>query len=634
MKQVAAPTGVFILLLAVYLWTMAPGIFWIDSAAFTACNEILGLPHSPSFPLYTLMGRTVHSLAAADPASASNLFSAATASAGGVVFYLIFWLLLQPSRMPRAVKYAASITGTLFAFLAIPVWQSAVRAEVYSLQMLLSLLVIYMFLKSRIETNPAKKIRFALAAVFFQGLSFANHSLLALATVPLILSLPFLPGSGVIKGIYVRSVGIAVVLFSVALSAYLYLPIRSNQDPAINSGQPKTLPLALKSITRAGEDYLPDSRAVGADYLARTANLGKFIFEQTGGLVILGVIVGLFFAVRQKKVGLLVMAGLIPIGLALTIWAADFKLLNFDIVAYSALPLALFILLAFYGLSHLAGIASERGRIGRAAPAILVLMTVLQFSGNLHACNLSGSAGPDRLAGIILEEAPPYAVLMLNEDNVVLPLWYHCLALGKRRDLAIVSTGGLYRPSYRNELRILYPDLKFPQELKGYRIDNINHAVRSFCNMNSADRPIMVQFGVPGIDPASLVPAGFLFRYSFADSLTESVIKMPMPELLDYIADGATDMLTREFVARNAFNYGVYFDRLGQIREAFRFFRYAIETDDKNPDYLLRLGVAFLNAGRQDEAIMLLQQALKTGEGCPEAERLLKQITGREYGQR
>jgi len=634
MKRFAAPTGVFILLLAVYLWTMAPGIFWIDSAAFTACNEILGLPHSPSFPAYTVMGRTLHALLPVDPATASNLFSAVTAAAAGAIFYLILRLLLQPSAMPEKLKFITSFTGALFAFTAVPIWQSAVRAEVYALQVLISLAIIYSFLKCTRETDSPGKYRWALAAVFFQGLAFANHSLLALITIPLIMAIPFTPGFKAAGGSFMRFAVAGTALFCIALSFYLYLPIRSNQDPFINSGQPKTLSLTLKAITRTGEDYMPDMNPAPIDYFARIKNLGKFIFNQTGVLAILGLVAGLFIAARRKNVILLLLIGLIPLGWALTIWAADFELMNFDIVAYSALPLALFIMMAFYGLSHLAAKAMEKSRLGHYAVVVLIFMVYFQFSENLNACDLSGSAGPDRLAEIILEEAPPHAILMLNEDNVVLPLWYHCLALNQRRDLKIIATGAMYRPSYRDELRTLYPNLKFPPEFEAYKIDNFNRAVKKFCDLNSVNHPIMVQFGVPGIDAASLMPAGFLFRYNGGAFLPEPGIKMPMPELLDYIADGATDLLTREFAARNAFNYGVYFDRLGQTRESFRFFRYAIETDDQNPSYFLRLGIAFLNAGRQDEAIILLKQATLTGSGCPEADRLLKQITDREYGQR
>ncbi len=633
MKQVAAPSGVFGLLLAVYLWTMAPGNFWIDSAAFTACNAILGLPHSPSFPLYTVLGRSVYSLLPTDPATASNLYSAFAAALGGMVLYLILNMLLIPLKTSSGIRSLAAAGGALFAFLAIPVWQSAVRAEVYSLQILLSLTVLFLFLKSSHTGHPPDKIRYALATVFIQGLSMTNHSLLALITLPLIIALPFFIGWQALRSCLLKLMATAVILFCIGISFYLYLPIRSNHDPAINSGQPKTVAAALQSISRTGEDYLPAGPAAKTDYFNRTGKLARFIFDQTGGLILLGLIAGFFIAIRQRQKALLMFTSLIPIGFAITIWAADFRMLNFDIVAYSALPLILAIMLAFYGLSYLAVRASERGRLGRLVPAIFVLMVFFQFSGNLYSSDLSGVGGPDRTAEIILEEAPSKAILLLNEDNVVLPLWYHCLALNKRLDIAVISAGALYRPTYRNELRVLYPNLKYPKEFESYKIENLGRNIVSFCEMNKDQRPIMVQFGVPGIVASDLIPQGFLFRYDPDRTTDETLIKYPSPPLLDYIADGATDLLTIDFVARTAFNYGVYFNKIGQAESAYRFFEYAISADGDNPEYLLQLGIAFLNSGRLDEAILLFEEAASTGDGCPEADVLIKQIKNRKYGQ-
>ena len=103
---------------------------------------------------------------------------------------------------------------------------------------------------------------------------------------------------------------------------------------------------------------------------------------------------------------------------------------------------------------------------------------------------------------------------------------------------------------------------------------------------------------------------------------------------LDSIASGATDVLTKEFIARTAFNFGVYFDRIGNRRSAFHSFKYALETDEDNPEYLLRLGAALYRDGRYGDAVKLLEQATKTGDGCPEAETLLRQIREKELSKR
>jgi hypothetical protein len=633
MKRLAIPSGIFIILMALYLWTMAPGIFWIDSAAFTSCNEILGLPHSPSFPLYTVLGRVIHCLYPGSPAAASNFYSALTASAGGAILYLILSLLLKPINLSVKIRRLASAAGALYAFMLIPVWQSAVRAEVYSLQVLLSMILIYLFVRVAQGRSSPERIRMAIAAVFVQGLSFTNHSLLALITLPMILVLPIFLRDSIDKAKVLKYGALAIFVFSIAVSFYFYLPIRSNQNPAINSGQPKTAAATIKAVTRTGEDYLPVGPEAQIDYSARAVKLAAFVFDQTGGLIFLGLIAGLFMAIRQKLTSILILSCLIPIGLVPTIWAADFQMLNFDIVAYSGLPIIVLVILGILGLGYLAEKAAVKGRVGKFVPLIFVLMVFFQFSGNLYACDLSGTEGPDRLAGIILEEAPPGAVVLLNEDDVLLPLWYYRLALNCRADIAVISAGAIYRPSYRSELKRLYPHLRFPGEFENYKIENLGQTIKSLCELNNPDRPIMIQFGVPGIEASELHPGGFLFRYGPYENPDDNNPKYPSPALLAYIADGATDLLTREFVARTAFNYGVYFDRTGQTEAAYRLFEYAIETDSENPDYLLKLGIAFLKSGQKEKAIILLREAVNTGEGCPQAEDILKNLDkNREFG--
>ena len=632
MRKAFAPAGVFVALMAVYLWTMAPGNFWLDSAAFAACNTILGLPHSPSFPLYTILGRVVDQSLPVSPVAAANLYSALATASAGVVFYLILGMVLGLSRISFGYGRLFAIAGTLVAFWAIPVWQSAVRTEVYALQLLLSLLVIYFAIKAFITDSRNGTVRYFLAAAYCQGLSFANHPLLGIGSLPLIILLPFiLPLPLKLVGI-VKVMVSAVLVCCMALSLYLYLPIRANQDPAINSGQPKTVVAALKAITRSGENYIPDKPTAKVDYFGRGYALIRFVYDQVGSVLLAGLASALIFIFRKRNAIIMALLTAIMFGLAITIWAADFKLYNYDIVAYAALPIVLMICVATWGLYRIMELVSAKRPISRVVPILLCVLAGLQLAGNLYAADLSGTRGPDRLAQAILDESPPNAILLVNEDNVLLPLWYHCLALGERPDLAVISAGALYRPTYRDEIRRLYGDLVYPREFGSERIGNLKAAIQSFCGLNYPRRPIMVQFGVPGINAGQLSPRGFLFQYSDSVSAAQTESDAPSTALVDSIGAGATDLLTRDFIARTAFNYGVYCDRRDLKERAYQFFQYAIETDGTNPEYLLRLGIAFLEAGRQEEAELLLNEAARTGDGCPEAEVILNRLADKRWG--
>ncbi len=630
MKRITAPAAVLLILLALYVWTLAPGNFWVDSAAFTTCNEILGLPHAPSFPLYTITGRVIHTILPVNPAIASNIYSALTSAFGGVVLYYLLLLLIQ--KLVVGVKHIRLTAGcgTIFAFLTLPVWQSSVRAEVYSLQILLMLIVMYTSLKVLLADKNTD-YRFQLIAAFTQGLAFANHSLIALLTVPLV-------GIVLFSGLRsrpirarIKNLAIASVLFFLALSLYLYLPVRANQDPQVNSGQPKTIQQAYNSITRSGEDYLPQNAIPQADYFDRFKNLSIFVFDQTGGLIIVGCIFAIFLAVKRRNRTVYYLFGTSLTGFAVTVWAADFRLYNFDIVAYAAIPLVLLIALAFLGLYYAVQRLRDKPHIARYAPLIFILMAFFEFYGNLYAADLSATSGPDVLAESILQHAPANAIVIVNEDDIVLPLWYHCYALGKRPDIAIISAGALYRPDYRRQVRQNYPNLIYPESFKNRIIKDLPSSLIEFYGANG-NRPIQVQFGTPGFNVEKLYPDGFLFRYT-----EQGIESRPQADeiahIYEAVAGTATDLLTKEFLGRNSFNTGIYFEHLGMPDEAYLFFQYAIEIDDNNPDYLLRLGIAFLDAGRTDDAVALLIQATETGNGCPEAEKILERLEARKFGE-
>lgn len=620
-----APVLVFAILMGIYVWTMVPGNFWVDSAAFAACNAILGLPHSPSFPLYTILGRVMTIILPVDAAVASNLYSALTSAAAGVVLYFILLLLFEPVERLQTIRRVTAASGALFACLTIPVWQSSVRAEVYSLQILLTLVTIFLFIKTT-RAADGRRVAFALATIFIQGLSFTNHSLMALITFPLVLALPFFIPRRQWQGNVLKYIFAGMFAFGLALSVYTYLPVRANQDPAINSGQPKTVKAAFQAISRTGEDYYPPSVTPKVNYLERAGKQARFLFDQTTGLVLLTLFGSLLIAYRERNLPAILLWLLIPIGFAITVWAIDFLMVNFDIVAYTAPTMVLITILAFYCLYRLIVQFQNRDIIRKSAPLILTLLVVSQFSINLFAGDLSGVHGPDRLARSILSRAPANAIIILDDDNAILPLWYHCFVNGERADVALVLSGALYRPTYRGELRHLYPTLKYPPGFSQYKINDIKAAIHQFCELNASDRPILVEFGTSGIEANQLIPDGFLFRYAPSRGAADLKPTEPTTATLDSLVNGTSDLLSKDFVGRMAFNLGVYFQRTQRSDKALDFFQYAINTD-VNPDYLLNLGVAALNAGHRDEAMALLREALKTGDGSAQAEKILGMLS-------
>lgn len=81
--------AVFLVSFAVYWATLARTVGFIDSGELAWASATLGIPHPTGYPLYTLLTHLfVSALPFLEPVVSINLFSAASASAAAVGFFL------------------------------------------------------------------------------------------------------------------------------------------------------------------------------------------------------------------------------------------------------------------------------------------------------------------------------------------------------------------------------------------------------------------------------------------------------------------------------------------------------------------------------------------------------------------
>ncbi len=132
---VAAPIIAVLVLGAVYLATLAPGLTFWDSGELIAAVHSLGIPHPPGTPLYVMLAHGWRELLSPLPtALAVNSFSAlSTALAAGA----LAWLFLRVTRLPWAALGAALAAGAMST-----VWLDANEAEVYAAALLLSMVML------------------------------------------------------------------------------------------------------------------------------------------------------------------------------------------------------------------------------------------------------------------------------------------------------------------------------------------------------------------------------------------------------------------------------------------------------------------------------------------------------------
>ena len=159
--------------LAVYLATLTPSLSYLspDGNELATIPYVLGLAHSPGYPLYTWLGKLFSLLPIGDVAHRINLMSAVLGalSVGGL--YLILIALLPPRGAPRwARRSGSALAALLFAF-APTFWSQSVISEVYSPN-------IFMFALTLIALLHWERTRrdrdFFLVSLIF-GLSLGTH---------------------------------------------------------------------------------------------------------------------------------------------------------------------------------------------------------------------------------------------------------------------------------------------------------------------------------------------------------------------------------------------------------------------------------------------------------------------------
>ena len=191
----------------IYLDTMAPTVSFWDCGEFIAVSHTLSVPHPPGSPLYLLLGRVISLLpitggAALDPilnqpeyhsiAYRINLLSPLATSFANMFLFLIIVRLVVEWRgkikdsADKWIAYGGGLVGSLAIAFSDSHWFNAVEAEVYSMSIFFTAIVVWLILKwsEKVEEGGAGT-RYILIISYMMGLAISVH-MLNLLTIPFI----------------------------------------------------------------------------------------------------------------------------------------------------------------------------------------------------------------------------------------------------------------------------------------------------------------------------------------------------------------------------------------------------------------------------------------------------------------
>ncbi|MHB0877571.1 MAG: protein O-mannosyl-transferase family [Anaerolineae bacterium] len=419
--------------LALYLPLVPRAVLEGDPGEFQFAPYLGGIVHPTGYPLYCIIGWLwSHALPIGDAAYRMNLLSAVLAAcAVGMVCRTGLYL---SQGMSRWVAWPAAAAASL-AFATSPTfWSQSIVAEVYSLHalilaaLLLATLVVAQRLAHPAEMRPPPLWLPALVA----GIGLTHHSTTVLFLPGCALAIVAAGGLRTLHRPAPRDLALAAVALVAPLLLYTYLPLRAPRTPYLvqRLGDGLSLfdnsPAGLLTFVLGG----PFGSALTLDGLpARLLVAGRRALNEMNpllwGLAAAGAVA---LWSRRRAAALALITGLV-------LQVAFSVAYNIGDVQVMYIPVYLVVaILAAVGITAAARV--EQRAILAPALAVAVAVTVLlRLPQAQAAAEASVPAPPADRWPSLLADAPADAVLVSNDRNEIMPLWYYQYVDGRRQDV-------------------------------------------------------------------------------------------------------------------------------------------------------------------------------------------------------
>jgi len=423
---------------ALYLRTLAPTIYNLDSAELTTAAATGGLVRATGYPLYLLIGRFWSLLPLGDVGYRMNLLSAVCGALTVAVGERIL-RRLGVGVWPRLAALGLLAVAQFF-------WALALIAEVYTLHTAILASVILVLLRWAERPTPG---RLALAT-FLVGIGFGNHVATVLAAPGCVW---FVLSAEPRKALEPRSLGLAAAGLAAGLAVYLYLPLLYWTRPEFNyvgffnaAGEFQPVNLA----TLRGLWWLVSGKVFADVMMAYTTpelirEVGHFGAELVRAFMVIGIgpgLAGIVVAWRKSRAlgGLLLLTFTISAGFYI-----NYRVVDKDTMFLPAyLIWALWVGIGYQWLVEWAGQPSPAISAGAARTAVLALKAIMAgavvfaLSWNWPLTDLSDDRSARVRGEKILELARPDA-LIVGWWGTVPVVEYLQLVEGQRPDVLAIN---------------------------------------------------------------------------------------------------------------------------------------------------------------------------------------------------
>ncbi|MBA2292936.1 MAG: DUF2723 domain-containing protein [Gemmatimonadales bacterium] len=296
-----------LIVLVIYLVTLAPSVTFWDAGEFIAAAHGLGIPHPPGTPLFILLAHVWGLLIPfGEYAFRLNLLSAVCGAIAAGCWFLVAHSVMERRMaslgdpVERVLPLGAGAAAASFTAFGFTMWQNAVETEVYAVATLTIAIAAWLTIRWREARETSRGARLLLMVLYLGGISIGNHLLALLVGPAIVVALVAeawarpLSAVGAIRDEWARigvlaavwmlliALGLgssnltiltglmtlgaagwafrqrqaafaatAILIAVIGVTPYLFLYLRAKQGPFLNEADPSTWNALLDVIRRA-----------------------------------------------------------------------------------------------------------------------------------------------------------------------------------------------------------------------------------------------------------------------------------------------------------------------------------------------------------------------------------------------
>jgi len=480
--------SLFIGAAAAFIHCAAPGATPGDAGEFIAAAGTLSIPHSPSFPLYVLVGRAFVAIIPFGSVAYRVVLLSAVCGAGAVA---IIFLAVDTASGRRWLSAVCALAAAATA----PFWLNSLVAEVFAMHAML--VAGFLYLVTLAVSGRVSPERAAVLFGFMGGVAAANHQTI-LFVAPAYAALYALFPS---PARFARTTLLATAFAFLGLTIFLVLPIRSSKNPPLDWGHPTTAARLYRTIMR--KDYGTLSLALGStpnrslvNTVRQTARFSTRVAREAGWPLIAAGLLGLAMGMRRRD-------PTTTAALAMFVFSGPsfFLLGNLPFDGQSdGITLRFYIAPVIALTVGSAALLRARPRVGGVLVLASLVLGVMSGRAEAlaHRCHM---LVPD-FAQAMLRAVPRNGTLFLDGgDDAFYGIAAELYTRGRRPDLRVHDRGGLvFASPYGADFRSLTAEEKVPRR----QAVETAVAARGPLFYSTMDRKIL-----PG---ARLTQRGFLYE--------------------------------------------------------------------------------------------------------------------------